>query len=72
MFHEAVSLPGVLEKKESIRADAASSMKEAAFCAFYQSTAPALQGYIRKTCGNPALSEDVLQETFYRFLRAGF
>jgi RNA polymerase sigma-70 factor, ECF subfamily len=70
MFHEAVSLPGILEKKESICADAVSSMDEAAFCAFYQSTAPALQGYIRKTCGNPALAEDVLQETFYRFLRA--
>jgi RNA polymerase sigma-70 factor (ECF subfamily) len=45
-------------------------MDEEAFCAFYQTTAPALQRYIRRTCGNPPLSEDILQECFYRFLRA--
>jgi RNA polymerase sigma-70 factor (ECF subfamily) len=70
MFHEAVSLPGFLEKKGLICSEADSSVDEASFCALYRSTAPALQGYIRKTCGNEALAEDMLQETFYRFLRA--
>jgi RNA polymerase sigma-70 factor (ECF subfamily) len=45
-------------------------MDEDAFGSFYQETAPALQGYIRKTCGNAALAQDLFQETFYRFLRA--
>lgn len=45
-------------------------MDEDAFRGFYQETAPALQGYIRKTCGNAALAQDIFQETFYRFLRA--
>ncbi len=71
MFHGGIALQGVLEKKASIAAEAVSSMDEAAFSAFYRSTAPALHGYIRKTCGNPALAEDILQEAFYRFLRAG-
>ena len=70
MFHEAVSLPGLLVKKPSVCADAVSSLNEEAFCALYRATAPALQGYIRKTCGNASLAEDILQETFYRLLRA--
>jgi RNA polymerase sigma-70 factor (ECF subfamily) len=45
-------------------------MDEKAFSAFYQAAAPALQGYIRRTSGNAALAEDILQEAFYRFLRA--
>ena len=48
----------------------AAHMDENAFRIFYLEIAPALQGYIRKTCGNAALAEDILQETFYRFLRA--
>ena len=70
MFHEAVSLPDLLVKKPSVCAEAVSSLDEEAFCALYRATAPALQGYIRKTCGNASLAEDILQETFYRLLRA--
>lgn len=44
-------------------------MDEAAFQSFYRRTAPALLGYIRWMCGNADLAEDLLQETFYRFLR---
>jgi RNA polymerase sigma-70 factor (ECF subfamily) len=70
MFHEAVSLPSLLVKKPSVRAEAVSSLDEETFCALYRASAPALQGYIRKTCGNASLAEDILQETFYRLLRA--
>jgi RNA polymerase sigma-70 factor, ECF subfamily len=70
MFHEAVSRPGLLVKKTSVCAEATTSLDEAAFCALYRATAPALQGYIRKTCGNASLAEDIFQETFYRLLRA--
>jgi RNA polymerase sigma-70 factor (ECF subfamily) len=70
MLHEAVSLPGYIEKKAFVRNKASTSMDEEAFCVLYRATAPALQGYIRKACGNASLAEDILQETFYRFLRA--
>lgn len=55
--------------KAPVRSAAGLCMDEEAFGAFYRSVAPALQGYIQKTCGNAALAEDILQETFYRFLR---
>jgi RNA polymerase sigma-70 factor (ECF subfamily) len=45
-------------------------MDEAAFSSFYQATAPALEGYIRRLCGDAALAEDIFQEAFYRLLRA--
>jgi len=70
MFHEAVSLPDILVQKPSVCAEAVSFLDEEAFCTLYRATAPALQGYIRKTCGNASLTEDILQETFYRLLRA--
>jgi RNA polymerase sigma-70 factor, ECF subfamily len=70
MFYEAVSPPGLLVKKPSVCAESVSSLDEKDFCALYRATAPALQGYIRKTCGNVSQAEDILQETFYRLLRA--
>jgi RNA polymerase sigma-70 factor (ECF subfamily) len=70
MFYEALSLPGFLAKNPPACAEPRFGMDEESFHVFYRAHAPALQGYIRKTCGNAALSEDILQETFYRFLRA--
>jgi RNA polymerase sigma-70 factor (ECF subfamily) len=46
-------------------------MDEAAFRGFYEETAPVLWSYIRRSSGDAALADDILQETFYRFLRAG-
>ena len=43
-------------------------MDEAAFVSFYKRTAPALRSYICLMCGNPTLSDDFLQECFYRFI----
>jgi RNA polymerase sigma-70 factor (ECF subfamily) len=45
-------------------------MDAAAFQVFYAKTAPGLRGYIRRSAGNEALADDILQETFLRFLRA--
>jgi RNA polymerase sigma-70 factor (ECF subfamily) len=45
-------------------------MDEAAFHAFYRETAPMLWRYIRRASGDAAVADDILQETFYRFLRA--
>ena len=69
MFHEAVSLPDILVKKPAVCAKSVSSLDEEAFCALYRATAPALQGYLRKSCGNDNLAEDIFQETFFRFFR---
>jgi RNA polymerase sigma-70 factor, ECF subfamily len=70
MLREAIFQPDAFAKEppEEFVLPAA-HMEENAFRIFYQEVAPALQGYIRKTCGNAELAEDILQETFYRFLR---
>ena len=45
-------------------------MDEATFQAFYNKTAPGLRGYLRRASGNEALADDILQESYLRFLRA--
>src|ERR1039458_375666 len=45
-------------------------LDENAFCEFYREVGPTLWSYIRRTSGDAALADDILQETFYRFLRA--
>ena len=43
-------------------------MDEPAFLALYARTAGPLGGYLRRLTGNPALAEDLLQDTYLRFL----
>jgi RNA polymerase sigma-70 factor (ECF subfamily) len=71
MLHEAIFQPDILQEEllEELSLPVA-HMDETAFRIFYLETAPSLQGYLRKTCGNASLAEDILQEAFYRFLRA--
>ena len=45
-------------------------MDQAAFTAFYHETAPALRGYIRRVSQEGEVADDLLQETYVRFLRA--
>jgi RNA polymerase sigma-70 factor (ECF subfamily) len=45
-------------------------MDQEAFTAFYNDTAPALRGYIRRVSGEGESADDLLQETYLRFLRA--
>jgi RNA polymerase sigma-70 factor (ECF subfamily) len=45
-------------------------MDAAAFQVFYAKTAPGLRGYVRRASGNEALADDILQESYLRFLRA--
>jgi len=47
-------------------------MDEAAFRELYQRTARPLWGYLARATGNDALADDLLQETFFRMIRAGF
>jgi len=46
-------------------------MDEESFRAFYDRTARGIWAYLVRVTGNRTLAEDLLQETFYRFLRAG-
>ena len=46
------------------------AMSEQEFRIFYAQTARPLWAYLRRLCGNSALAEDLLQESYYRFLRA--
>ena len=45
-------------------------MDQAAFSAFYATTAPMLRAYIRRVSNESGMADDFLQETYVRFLRA--
>lgn len=45
-------------------------MEQGEFTAFYHETAPALRGYIRRVSGDAQAADDLLQETYLRFLHA--
>jgi RNA polymerase sigma-70 factor (ECF subfamily) len=50
--------------------DAALQMDEDAFRGFYGRTAAMVWAYLSRATGDPNAADDLLQETFYRFLRA--
>ena len=46
------------------------SMNEAQFEAFYRSIAGSVWAYIHRMTGDPSVADDLLQKTFFRFLRS--
>lgn len=69
MFWE-FSIPSVLTGDASLEASpaAASPMDDEAFAAFYERSARSLWAYLARTSGDPALAEDIMQESYVRFL----
>jgi RNA polymerase sigma-70 factor (ECF subfamily) len=51
--------------------EAAFVMDEDTFRAFYDRTSRAVWSYLSRLTGDPQQADDLLQETYYRFLRAG-
>lgn len=58
------------ESASAERAPLPQRMDEGAFGALFREMGPAIRSYIRRVSGDAALADDILQETFYRFLRA--
>jgi RNA polymerase sigma-70 factor, ECF subfamily len=52
-------------------AEAARLMDEESFRAFYERTSRAVWVYLARVTGDRELADDLLQETFYRFYKAG-
>ena len=60
-----------VERLTAVAESESLAMTEEAFRAFYDRTSRALWGYLARLTGDPALADDLLQDAYYRFLRAG-
>jgi RNA polymerase sigma-70 factor (ECF subfamily) len=56
--------------EDVLEADTAMQMDEASFRALYNRTARGLWAYLAKVTGDSAAADDLMQESYYRFLRA--
>ena len=58
------------QAEDALQIEASMQMDEAGFRAFYNRTARGLWGYLAKATGDSAAADDLMQESYYRFLRA--
>jgi RNA polymerase sigma-70 factor (ECF subfamily) len=61
---------GAVDALAADAADVPLAMDEDAFRAFYDRTAPALCGYLTRISGDRQVAEDLLQEAYFRLLKA--
>src|SRR5262249_35449924 len=59
-----------VERLTAVDADVAFQMDEETFRGFYERTARSVWAYLSRLTGDAQLADDLLQETYYRFLRA--
>jgi DNA-directed RNA polymerase specialized sigma24 family protein len=57
-------------RARTTESDVAFDMDEENFRAFYDRTARVLHAYLARVTGDAQLADDLLQDTYYRFLRA--
>jgi RNA polymerase sigma-70 factor, ECF subfamily len=69
MFWES-SISNVLAGDASMQVSSAAAppMDDEAFAAFYERSARSLWAYLARTSGDPTLAEDIMQESYVRFL----
>jgi RNA polymerase sigma-70 factor (ECF subfamily) len=69
MFWES-SIPNLLAGDAALQASSAAAppMDDEAFAAFYERSARSLWAYLERTSGDPTLAEDIMQESYVRFL----
>jgi RNA polymerase sigma-70 factor (ECF subfamily) len=65
-----IALPEALARDPHLAAHAAPHMDSEAFAGFYERSARPLWAYLARTSGDPALAEDLMQESYVRFLCA--
>lgn len=70
MFAAGMTLPAPLLSGAQARTGSPRPMDEGRFEAFYRRTAGGLWSYLFRMTGDQAVADDLLQKTFYRFLRA--
>ncbi|PYQ30312.1 MAG: hypothetical protein DMF56_05725 [Acidobacteria bacterium] len=72
MFAADMTLPALFATSEPLARTGGSPkpMDEARFEAFYRRTAGSLWSYLFRLTGNESTADDLLQKTFFRYLRA--